>query len=276
METNYESLFGLGDQTAVVTGGGGGLGSEMVRTLATAGAKVAVLTRRSETSRPVADAINTAGGRAMAVACDVTDKGALEQARASIENELGPVDILVNAAGGNRPLATSMPDRSFFELDEAAVREVLDLNFMGTFLACQVFGQAMAERGRGSVINISSMAALRPLTRVVAYGAAKAAVDNFTRWLAVHMAREHHPAIRVNAIAPGFFLTEQNRYLLTDHASGQMTPRGQSILDHTPAARLGNATDLAGVLLWLAGPSASFVTGTVIPVDGGFAAFGGV
>ncbi len=186
------------------------------------------------------------------------------------------VDILVNAAGGNRPEATTSAEQSFFDLDAQAAQDVFNLNFMGTLYSCQVFGYDMAERKQGCIVNIASMNAVRPLTRIPAYSAAKAAVANFTQWLAVHMAKEYSPAIRVNALAPGFFLTEQNRYLLTDRQSGEMTPRGAAILQHTPMGRLGDPADLVGTLLWLVSPASAFVTGTVVPVDGGFASYSGV
>ncbi len=193
-----------------------------------------------------------------------------------IEERLGPADILVNAAGGNHPQATISPDLSFFDLDASAFEQVTHLNLQGTLLSCQVFGRGMAGRGSGCIVNIASMSALRPLTRVVAYSAAKAAVTNFTQWLAVHLAQEYSPRIRVNALAPGFFLTEQNRFLLTDPNTNTLTTRGQAIIDHTPAGRLGTPEELAGTLLWLVSPASAFVTGTIIPVDGGFSAFSGV
>jgi len=261
---------------AVVTGGSGGLGSALAETLAGAGARVAVLGRHLETAEAVAARIRGGGGEALAVTGDVTDGASLERAREEIHRALGPVDILVNGAGGNDPQATAGGERSFFDLDPEAVGRVVDLNFLGTLRACQAFGRDMAGRGDGVVVNISSMASERPLTRVVGYAAAKAAVNNFTRWLAVHFAREYGPGIRVNAIAPGFFLTQQNQYLMVDAESGDLTPRGATVVAHTPMGRLGDARDLASTLLWLVDPDSVFVTGTVIPVDGGFSAFGGV
>lgn len=269
------SLFAITGQTALVTGGSGVLGSEMARALARAGARVAVIGRRIEACEEVVNTIQASGGEALAIACDVTSKADLERARDQVLQRFGSIDILVNGAGGNQPAATVSPERSFFELDEQAVNTVFGLNFQGTLLPCQVFGGVMARQGHGSIVNISSMASLRPLTRVVSYGAAKAAINNFTHWLATHMAQEYDARIRVNAIAPGFFLTEQNRFLLTD-AQGEPTARGQAILAHTPAGRYGTPEDLAGALLWLVSPTASFVTGIVVPVDGGFAAFSGV
>jgi NAD(P)-dependent dehydrogenase (short-subunit alcohol dehydrogenase family) len=186
------------------------------------------------------------------------------------------LDTLINAAGGNTASATTGPDRSFFDLPEEALRFVSDLNVLGTMLPCQTFGRAMADRGRGVILNVSSMNAFRPLTRIPAYSAAKAAVANFTQWLAVHMAQEYSSEIRVNAIAPGFFLTDQNRFLLTDGTTGELTARGASIIEHTPAGRFGQPEDLLGTMLWLLSPASSFVTGVVVPVDGGFSAFSGV
>ncbi|MBA3824033.1 MAG: SDR family oxidoreductase [Ktedonobacterales bacterium] len=269
-------MFSLQGQVAVVTGGSGVLGSALAQGLAQAGARVAILGRRLGACQQVAASINAAGGEAIAIAADVLDRAALETAATEIAGRLGPVDLLVNGAGGNDPRATVSADHPFFDLDAAGVNAVLGSNFTGTLTACQVWGRVMAERGQGTIITIASMAALRPLTRVGVYGAAKAAVVNFTQWLAVHMAQEYSPAIRVNAIAPGFFLTEQNRFLLTDAASGELTARGQSIIAHTPQRRFGAPEDLVGTLVWLASPAAAFVTGIVVPVDGGFAAFGGV
>jgi len=179
-------------------------------------------------------------------------------------------------AGGNHPNATTGPDISFFDLDLEAIRKVLDLNLTGTILPSQIFGRYMAEKGEGIILNVSSMNAFRPLTKVPAYSAAKAAVSNFTQWLAVHLAQEYSQQIRVNAIAPGFFLTEQNRFLLTDKDSGELTPRGETIRAHTPMDRFGQPEDLIGAVLWLLSPASKFVTGIVVPVDGGFSAYSGV
>jgi NAD(P)-dependent dehydrogenase (short-subunit alcohol dehydrogenase family) len=224
----------------------------------------------------VAEKICEQGGSAISIACDVTDRADLERAYTQILNTFGKIDILVNAAGGNQAQATTSADRNFFELDSRAINAVLNLNLTGTILSCQVFGKSMVEQGRGCIVNIASMASLRPLTRVATYGAAKAAVVNFTQWLAVHMAQEYNVHIRVNAISPGFFLTEQNRFLLTEVETGALTARGQTILDHTPMKRFGAPEDLIGALFWLVSPASTFVTGIVIPVDGGFSAFSGV
>src|SRR5437588_261912 len=248
----------------------------MAHALAQLGAQIAIVSLHAASSGKVAAAIQAEGGHAIGIACDVRDNSALEQALVQVTAAFGPVDILINAAGGNKPQATTSADRTFFDLDSHAAESVFALNFTGTFLGCQVFGRGMAERGQGCIVNVASMNALRPLTRIPAYSAAKAAVANFTQWLAVHMAQEYSPRIRVNALAPGFFLTEQNRFLLTDAGSGELTQRGRAIIDHTPAARFGAPEDLLGTLLWLASPASAFVTGVVVPVDGGFAAFSGV
>lgn len=270
-----DALFDVRGRTAVITGGSGQLGRALAAGLARAGARVAILGQHAETANAAAEAIGSAGGACLGCACDVLDRAGLERAREQVTSAFGPADILINAAGGNAPAATTSAGQSFFDLDDAAADRVFALNFMGTFQSCQVFGRDMADRGQGCIVNITSMSALRPLTRIPAYSAAKAAVANFTQWLAVHMAQEYSPRIRVNALAPGFFLTEQNHYLLVD-AEGAFTPRGQTIVSHTPAGRLGQPDDLIGTLLWLVSPASAFVTGTVIPVDGGFSAFGGV
>lgn len=263
----------LQDQVAVVTGGAGVLGSYMCRALARAGAKLAVLDIRAQAAQTLA---NELGNGALALPGDVGDSDSLEETSQQVIDTFGKVDILINAAGGNHPQASTSADQPFFDLPPEALRWVFELNLLGTVLPSQVFGRAMAGQKHGVIINISSMNAYRPLTRIPAYSAAKAAVSNFTQWLAVHMAQEYSPHIRVNAIAPGFFLTEQNRYLLTDPRTGDLTPRGQSILSHTPMGRFGLPEDLDGTLLWLVSPASAFVTGIVVPVDGGFSAFSGV
>lgn len=260
----------------MITGAGGALGGAMARALAQAGARVVVINLHRESAERAVAAIRAGGGRALGIACDVRERAALEHARDLVGEAFGHVDILVNAAGGNQPGATTSAEQSLFDLDAQAMQDVFNLNFTGTLYSCQVFGRDMAERKQGCIVNIASMNAIRPLTRIPAYSAAKAAVVNFTQWLAVHMAREYSPSIRVNAIAPGFFLTEQNRYLLADQQSGAMTPRGASILQHTPMGRFGEPDDLVGTLLWLVSPASAFVTGIVVPVDGGFASYSGV
>jgi NAD(P)-dependent dehydrogenase (short-subunit alcohol dehydrogenase family) len=274
--TDLQMLFDIRGLTAVITGGSGVLGSVMALALAKAGVRVAILSLHAASSAKVVQAIQAEHGEAIGIACDVLQRSDLEHACAEVLKMFGPIDILINAAGGNNPNATTSKEVPFFDLDVQAVGDVFSTNFTGTLQSCQVFGRDMAEKGQGSIVNVTSMSALRPLTRIPAYSAAKAAVANFTQWLAVYMAQEYSPLIRVNAIAPGFFLTEQNRFLLTEKESGTFTSRGQAILNHTPMNRLGNPEDLPGTLLWLVSPASAFVTGVVVPVDGGFSAFSGV
>jgi NAD(P)-dependent dehydrogenase (short-subunit alcohol dehydrogenase family) len=270
-------LYNFKDRTVIITGGAGVLGSEMACALVGCGANVVILDRdRRLAERLIHRFEPLAGGRALAVYGDVLNRESLEQARDIVQHEFGRVDGLINGAGGNKPDASTTPERSFFDLPEEALRFVFDLNLMGTLLPSQIFGQQMASQGDGVILNISSMNAFRPLTRIPAYSAAKAGVSNFTQWLAVHMAQEYSPRIRVNAIAPGFFLTEQNRFLLTDSQSGALTPRGEAIIAHTPMARFGTPEDLLGAVLWLLSPASAFVSGVVIPIDGGFSAYSGV
>ncbi|MFN2130354.1 MAG: SDR family oxidoreductase [Anaerolineae bacterium] len=269
-------LFDLQDKVAVITGGGGVLCGTLSRALGKAGAKVAVLDIITDAAEKVAQSIVTDGGEAIAVRCNVLDKASIESARDTVLEAYGRVDILINGAGGNKREATTSPDMPFFDLPADAVQWVFNLNFIGTLLCSQVFGQLIANQGSGSILNISSMNAFRPLTKIPAYSAAKAAVSNFTQWLAVHMSQEYSTEVRVNAIAPGFFLTEQNRFLLLDEASGEWTPRGQQILDHTPMGKFGKPEDLIGTVLWLLSPGAQFVHGVVVPIDGGFSAYSGV
>jgi len=277
METSdIQKSFDFSGKVAIVTGGAGVLCTTICRALAEAGAKVAVLDLDSKAANKLTTAIKTSGREAIAVACNVVEKETLEIAAQEVLSKFGRVDLLVNGAGGNKPTATTTPSQSFFDLPAEALRWVFELNLMGTILPSQVFGKIMAEHKSGVILNISSMNAFRPLTRIAAYSAAKAGVANFTQWLSVYMAQEVSPAIRVNAIAPGFYLTEQNRYLLTDQVSGELTPRGQSIIAHTPLGRFGNPDDLIGTVFWLLSPASSFVTGIVVPVDGGFSAYSGV
>jgi len=278
MEKGYlEKLFSLSGKVAAITGGGGVLCGTLSRALSRLGVRVAVLDILEDAAKGVADDIVNTGGEAIGLHCDVLEKKSLESARNSIIAHFGSADILINGAGGNKSQATTSPALSFFDLSHEALRWVFDLNLLGTVLPSQVFGKYMVEQDGGSILNVSSMNAFRPLTRTPAYAAAKAGVSNFTQWLAVHLAQEYSPKIRVNAIAPGFFLTEQNRFLLTDKETGNLTPRGRTIVAHTPVARFGNAEDLIGTVVWLLSAAASsFVTGIVVPVDGGFSAFGGV
>jgi len=270
------NLYNISGKIAVVTGGAGVLCAAMCRALAAAGAKVAVLDLNAEAAEALAAELRSIGADAISVACNVLDRDSIETAAQIVQLKFGGVDILINGAGGNRPEAATNPDQVFFDLPAEALRWVFDLNLMGTILPAQVFGKLMARQKNGAILNISSLNASRPLTRIPAYSAAKAGISNFTQWLAVHMAQEYSAEIRVNAIAPGFFLTEQNRFLLTENEAGDLTPRGQSILSHTPMKRFGKPEDLLGTLLWLVSPAAAFVTGIVVPVDGGFSAFSGV
>ncbi len=267
----------LTGKVAAVTGGSGVLGTAFCQGLAQAGAAVAVMGTTVEKAQKTVDSIAANGGTAIAVAADVLDRDALQAAYDQIIDRFGTIHILINCAGGNSPDAMTAPDnsRSFFDLPQAALQWTFNLNFLGTLLPSQVFAKPMAARGDGVIINISSMAADRPLTRVVAYAAAKAGIDNFTRWMAVYFAKEYSPNIRVNAIAPGFFITTQNRKIVSNE-DGSFTPRGQLIVDNTPMGRFGEPDELIGTLLWLVSDGAKFVTGTIIPVDGGFSAFGGV
>ena len=270
------NLFDVRDKSIVITGGGGVLCSAMAVALAKAGARIAVLDLDEVAAAQVADEIKSGGGLAIAVKCDVLNKESLESAKENVTVEFGRIDVLINGAGGNKKEATTSPDMPFFDLPKDAVRFVFDLNFLGTLLPSQVFGKEMAESGAGIILNVSSMCAFSPLTKVAAYSAAKAAVSNFTQWLAVHICQNYSKDVRVNAIAPGFFLTEQNRFLLTDEKTGDLTARGKTIIDHTPMGRFGQAEELIGTVMWLLSDAAKFVTGIVVPIDGGFSAFSGV
>src|SRR5262245_57368002 len=268
-------MYDFTGRSVVITGGTGVLCSAIARGLVGCGADVAIVTRSPAKGASLISTL-TGPGRAIVVQADVVKRDQLQQALQNVIEKFGRVDCLINGAGGNQANAVTRADLSFFDLPEDALRFVFDLNMMGTILPTQVFGRIMADGGTGTILNVSSMSAFRPLTRVLGYSAAKAGVNNFTQWLAVYMAREYSPRIRVNAIAPGFFLTEQNRNLLTEPESGGLTPRGQSILDHTPMGRFGQPEDLLGTVLWLLSPASAFVTGVVVPVDGGFSAFSGV
>lgn len=268
-------LFKLDNKTALVTGGTGVLGSEMVKALAQAGAKVAILGRRLDAAESLAKSLREQGHEAVAVKADVLQREELESAREVVAKQFGTLDILVNAAGGNLPGAVITPDKNFFDLNMEDFDQVVDLNLRGTVLPTQVFAEMMAAQRAGAIVNIASMSSFTPLTRIVGYSAAKAAVANFTQWLAVEMAMKFGEGIRVNALAPGFFVTEQNRTLLTN-TDGSLTFRGESIIRNTPYGRFGDADELNGTLVWLCSDAARFVTGVVVPVDGGFMAFAGV
>lgn len=267
--------FGLGGKTAVITGGAGVLCSVMARELARQGVQVAILDFFGDKAQALADTLGAAGGSAMACQADVLDLNSLKEARERVTDKFGKVDILINGAGGNKKEATTSEEHSFFDLDIDSLKWVFDLNVLGAVLTTQVFGELMVQAGRGSVVNISSMAAYHPLTKTIAYSGAKAALSNFTQWMAVHFNQHYSTDIRVNAVAPGFLLTEQNRFLLTDE-SGSPTERGRKVLDKTPLGRYGKPEEIAGPVLWLCSDAASFVNGAIIPVDGGFSAYWGV
>jgi NAD(P)-dependent dehydrogenase (short-subunit alcohol dehydrogenase family) len=269
------TLFDVKGKAAVITGGTGVLGSVMAQGLAAAGANVAVLGRKAEAGEAVVKTITGRSEEAMFVQADVLDVASLEKANETILKKFGKIDILVNAAGGNLPGAVIMPDKNFFDLDMKEFEKVVDLNLTGTVLPTKIFCADMARQKKGSIINIASMASFRPITRVVGYGTAKAAVMNFTEWLAVEMAKKFGEGIRVNGIAPGFFLTEQNRNLLTQ-ADGSYTARGEAAIRQTPFARFGLPDELVGTLIWLSSDASKFVTGVTVPVDGGFNVFCGV
>jgi NAD(P)-dependent dehydrogenase (short-subunit alcohol dehydrogenase family) len=270
-----KEMYDFTGRSVVVTGGTGVLGKAMVRTLVGCGANVTLVARNREKAEALVAELS-GPGRAMIVGADALNRNELETATRNIVSEFGRIDCLINGAGGNHPQATTRADLSFFQIPEDALRYVFDLNLIGTVLPCQVFGKQMAEQKDGVILNISSMSAIRPLTRVMSYSAAKAGINSFTQWLSVHLALEYSTRIRVNAIAPGFFLTEQNRFLLTEESTGALTARGQSIISHTPMGRFGDPEDLLGTVLWLLSPASAFVTGIVVPVDGGFSAFAGV
>jgi NAD(P)-dependent dehydrogenase (short-subunit alcohol dehydrogenase family) len=281
-DTYLKELFSLEGRVAVVTGGTGVLGGAMAQGLAQLGAKVAVLGRNRERANKAVAAMTAAGGEAFALLADVNNQAELLKARDALLDHWGKVDILVNAAGGNVAAANVPDDASLFDVPKEAFEQVFDLNLMGTLLPTQIFGRAMVDRAKGTaekpegcIVNVSSMAAMRVISRVAGYSAAKAAVDNFTRWLAVELARKYGAGLRVNAIAPGFFVGEQNRALLLN-PDGSLTARGQTIIAHTPAGRFGEPEELVSTLGWLCSPGARFVTGLVVPVDGGFNIFSGV
>ncbi len=269
-------IYDFTGKTVVITGGTGVLGGEIACGLLGCGANVAMMDRNLKLADEMVKEIESSTGRVIIVYGNVLKREILEKSARKVLDKFGKIDFLINAAGGNHPEATTKPEVSFFDLPEKALRLTSNLNLIGTILPSQVFGKYFAEQKEGVILNISSMNALRPLTRIPAYSAAKAAVSNFTQWLAVHMAQEYSPDIRVNAIAPGFFLTRQNRFLLTDEKSGELTPRGKTIIAHTPMGRFGHPEDLLGTVFWLLSPASKFVTGIVVPVDGGFSAYSGV
>ena len=282
MNQSLLELFALEGKTAVVTGGGGALCGAMAIALGSMGVKVAILDNHLENAKERAKSISDSGGSAMALACDVLEPDQLKECCSAISKAWGPVDFLVNGAGGNHPRGTTATEfldlenlhyagaPTIFDLDPQQYRKVFDLNYMGMFLPTQIFSRGMVEKGSGSIVNISSMSAATPLTKVAAYSSAKAAVSNFTRWLAVYFA---HTGIRVNALAPGFFMTEQLRFLHVDQQTGDLTARARKVIEHTPMGRYGEPADLIGPLVWLLSDASKFVTGIIVPIDGGFSAY---
>lgn len=268
--------FSVKGKVVVITGGGGAICGMMSKMFGEAGAKVAVMDISIDAAKKITDEINNKGGESMPLVCNVLDKKSIEDAAAQVMGKWGRVDILINGAGGNKPQATTNNEMSFFDLPADAIQWVFNLNCLGTIIASQVFGKIMAEQKEGCILNISSMNAFRPLTRIPAYSAAKAAINNFTQWLAVDLAKNFSPNIRVNAIAPGFFVGNQNRDLLIDKNSGDLTQRGKTIISLTPMNRFGEFEDLLGATLFLVSPASSFITGVVLPIDGGFSSFSGV
>jgi len=269
-------MYDFSGRTVAITGGAGILGSEIAGALAGCGAQVAILDVNPAAGNAAVERMGEHGDQVSVFQCDVLNRDSVAETAREVLDRLGKLDCLVNGAGGNKPQATTSNELKFFDLPADALRWVFELNILGTILPSQAFGRIMAAQGYGTILNISSMNSFRPLTRIPAYSAAKAAVSNFTQWLAVHMAQEYSPKIRVNAVAPGFFLTNQNRFLLLDKETSELTARGRSIIGHTPMARFGEPEDLFGAVLWLLSPASEFVTGVVIPVDGGFSAYSGV
>ena len=266
-----DSIFNLKGKIALITGGAGVLGSNMANVLAKQGVVTGIVSQSIEKANIIVAAIEKNGGKAFAIQANVLNKEDLEKAKDLIVEKYGRLDILINAAGGNMPGATISPDQAIYDLKTEDLQKVVDLNIIGTMLPSQVFSALFAKQKEGIIINISSASAQRPLTRVVGYSASKAAIDNFTQWMSVELASKYGEGIRVNAISPGFFIGEQNRALLLT-PEGKLTPRGEKIIEHTPMGRFGTPQDIDGALLFLCSDMSKFVTGTILKVDGGFAA----
>lgn len=269
-----ESLYGLEGKVAVITGGGA-IGSSMTKALCAAGVKVAVLDLHEDKAKELAATISKTGGECEGYGCNVLDEDVLKKVCETIYAKWGKVDILINGAGGNMPGATISPDQTVFDLKLDDFRKVMDLNLVGSVLPSIVFGERMAKAGVGNIVNISSMTATQAVTRVFGYSASKSGIDSFTRWMSTELAMKFGDGLRVNAIAPGFFIGEQNRRLLTNE-DNSLTERGQQVVTKTPMKRFGELEELNGTLLWLVSDAASFVTGIVVPVDGGFSSYSGV
>ena len=270
-----EKLFSLKDKAVVITGGGGSLAGEIAKATALCGAKVALLDINKKAAQNRANELTKLSCEAIALKCDILDKDSIEKCYGQIIKHFEKIDCLINGAGGNKKEATTSDELSFFNMPTEANKWVFDLNFMGTLLSCQVFGKEITKQDSGSIINIASIAGFRPLTRAAAYAAAKAAVINFTEWLSVHICQHYSSKIRVNAIAPGFCATEQNKYLLFDD-HGQLTARGKTILAQVPQSRFGKPEELVSAVIWLLSDSSLFVTGTIVTIDGGLNAFSGI
>lgn len=270
-----ENNFSLADKVIVVTGGTGILGNSFVNAIVEAGGSVGILGRNAQVAEERAEAINKAGGKAIGLVADVMDEAQLTECKNQVLDRFGKIDGLVNAAGGNQPEGVLMPDADIFNMSIAGMKKVMDLNLWGTIIPTQIFGQSIAETGKGSIVNISSMNSKRAISRVLGYNMGKAGVDYYNQWFAVELANRYGDAIRMNAIAPGFFLTEQNRNLLTN-TDGTYTDRGGMVIKQTPFKRFGNPDELKGALVWLLSDASQFVTGTMICVDGGFSVYGGV
>ena len=278
MSTEFTKAYDFTGQSIVITGGAGVLCGEIAKGLYECGANVAILDYNLQATQAMVEKLEKLQGKGQVLAAkgNVLQPESVQLAVDLILSKFGKIDGLVNGAGGNKPDASTSVENSFFDIPQEALRWVFDLNLVGTIIPSQIVGRHMAERKQGVILNVSSMNAFRPLTRIPAYSAAKAGVSNFTQWLAVHMAQEYSPLIRVNAIAPGFFVTEQNRFLLIDKETGDLSQRGKQIINHTPMGRFGEAVDLVGPTLWLLSPASAFVTGIILPVDGGFSAYSGV
>lgn len=271
LKFNMDSIFNLKGKIALITGGAGVLGSNFANVLAQQGVIVGIVSQSIEKANKTVATIESNGGKAFAVQANVLNKEELEKAKDFIVEKYGRLDILINAAGGNMPGATISPDQAIFDMKVDDLQKVVDLNIIGTMLPSQVFSELFAQQKSGNIINISSASAQRPLTRVVGYSASKAAIDNFTQWMAVELAQKYGEGIRINAISPGFFIGEQNKALLLT-PEGKLTPRGEKIIEHTPMGRFGTPEDIDGALLFLCSDMSKFVTGTILKVDGGFAA----
>ena len=271
------TTFDFHGKKAVATGAGGAIGGEIARGLARAGAEVAIWDISPEAARAKAEEINQEfPDKVLPVECNVVDKGSVEAALAETIERFCTIDFLLNGAGGSHKDTTTSPELEFFDIDPEAVKMVMDLNYLSAVLPSQAVGRVFAAQGDGAVVNITSIGGGLPLSRALAYSNGKAAADSFTRWLAVHMATTYAPRIRVNAVAPGFMVTAQNRFLLLDEASGELTDRGRTILENVPMARFGDPHEVVGAALWLFSDAAAFVTGAIVPIDGGFSAFCGV